>query len=88
MPNIKSKVKSIKKIEKRTKRNRIVKEKVKLAIKNARIAGEAKAKNTKELVSLAHKEINKSVSKGVYKKNNGARKSSRLDAYIKLVLNS
>ncbi|MGL5643663.1 MAG: 30S ribosomal protein S20 [Metamycoplasmataceae bacterium] len=40
------------------------------------------------MVSEAHKLINTSVSKGVFHKNNGSRKSSRLDAFVKLNLSN
>ena len=80
MANIKSKEKNIRKIEKRTIRNRAIKSSVKTAIKKAQKAILDKDKNVKELVSKAHKEIDKAVSKGVYHKNNGARKSSKLDS--------
>lgn len=83
MANIKSKEKNIRRIEKRTARNRIVKSQVKTAIRAAREAIEAKQENAKVLISKAHKEIDKAVSKGVFHKNTGARKASRLDAFAK-----
>jgi len=82
MANIKSKEKNIRRIAKATTRNKAIKSKVRLAIKNAKIAIDTKDKDLVKKVSLAHSEINKAVSKGVYHKNNGARKSSRLDAYL------
>ena len=83
MANIKSKEKNIRRIEKRTARNRIVKSQVKTSVRSAKEAAVAKDKNVKVLVSKAHKEIDKAVSKGVLHKNTGARKASRLDAYVK-----
>jgi len=82
MANIKSKEKNIKRIAKATSRNKAIKSRVRLAIKNAKIAIDNKDKELTKKISLAHSEINKAVSKGIYHKNNGARKSSRLDAYL------
>ena len=52
------------------------------------MAAIGKDPKTNELVSYAHKMINTSVSKGVFHKNNGARKSSRLDAFVKKTLSA
>lgn len=82
MANIKSKEKNIKRIEKNTIRNRAIKSRVKTAIRKAKEAVMAKDSNATALVSEAHKQIDKAVSKGVYHKNNGARKASRLDAFV------
>lgn len=82
MANIKSKEKNIRKIKKRTIRNKAIKSKVKTAIKKVKIAIDNKEKNINELFSKAKKEIDKAVSKGIYHKNKGARKSSRLNDYI------
>ncbi len=83
MANIKSKEKNIKRIEKRTTRNRMVKSKVKTAIRAAKEAVVSNHDNAKLLISKAHKEIDKAVSKGVLHKKTGARKASRLDKYVK-----
>ncbi len=83
MANIKSKEKNIKRIKKATIRNSAIKSRVRKAIRDAKAAVDSKDKNVKTLISKAHKEINTAVSKGVFHKNNGARKSSRLDAYAK-----
>lgn len=82
MANIKSKEKNMRRIAKATKRNSAIKSKVRTAIKKAKIAVENKEADAKAKISLAHKEINTAVSKGVFHKNNGARKSSRLDTYV------
>jgi small subunit ribosomal protein S20 len=83
MANIKSKQKNIKRIQKRTIRNRATKSKVRTAIKKVKKAIISKEKNISELLSLAHKEIDKAVSKGVFHKNNGSRKSSKLDNFVR-----
>ncbi|TCG11003.1 30S ribosomal protein S20 [Mycoplasma todarodis] len=73
MANIKSKMTRIKTNEKARVRNAAIKSRVRTAIKNAKAAIVAKEANA---------QINTAVSKGVFHKNNGARKSSRLDAFF------
>lgn len=80
MANIKSKEKNIKRIAKATERNRAIKSAVRTAIKKAKQAILAKEDKAPQLISEAFSQINKAVSKGVFKKNNGARKMSRLNA--------
>lgn len=82
MANIKSKEKNIRRIEKATARNKAVKSQVKTSVRAAKEAAVAKDKNANVLVAKAHKEIDKAVSKGVLHKNTGARKASRLDAFV------
>ncbi|WKX02319.1 30S ribosomal protein S20 [Candidatus Mycoplasma mahonii] len=82
MANIKSKEKNIRKIKKATTRNAVVKSKVRKAIKGAKLAVASGDKDVQIKISLAHKEINTAVSKGVFHKNNGARKISRLDKSV------
>lgn len=83
MANIKSKIKRIKTNEKSRVANAAMKSRVRKAIKKAKIAATQKDPKTNELVAYAHKIINTSASKGVFHKNNAARKSSRLDAFVK-----
>ena len=85
MANIKSKEKNIKRIEKATIRNKAIKSRVRLAIRNAKKAIDSNDKDIKVQISKAKKEIQTAVSKGVFHKNNGARKQARLDAYAKRV---
>ena len=82
MANIKSKQKSIISNEKANARNSAIKSSVRTAIKKAKKAVETKDKNVAEYVKNAHHEIDKAVSKGILHQNNGARKASRLDAYV------
>ncbi|WP_373597883.1 30S ribosomal protein S20 [Metamycoplasma equirhinis] len=82
MANIKSKQKAILSNEKANARNTAIKSSVKTAIKKAKLASQAKDPKTVELTQKAHREIDKAVSKGVLHQNNGARKASRLDAFI------
>lgn len=88
MANIKSKMTRIKTNEKARVANAAMKSRVRGSIKKAKIAAIEKDDKVKELVSEAHKLINTSVSKGVFHKNNGARKSSRLDAFVKKSLSA
>ena len=81
MANIKSKKKNIKKIAKQTERNRAIKSSTRKAIKKAREAILSKDKSVTQIISIAKKTINIAVSKGVFHKNNGARKQSKLDAF-------
>ncbi|ENY68610.1 30S ribosomal protein S20 [Metamycoplasma auris 15026] len=82
MANIKSKQKAILSNQKANARNSAIKSTVKTAIKKAKLAAESKSDKTAQLVAKAHHEIDKAVSKGVLHQNNGARKASRLDAFI------
>ena len=82
MANIKSKAKRIKTNEKARVANAAMKSRVRKAIKKAKLAASQNDPKTKELVAFAHKVINTSVSKGVFHKNNGARKAARLDAFV------
>ena len=83
MANIKSKEKNIKRIKKRTIRNSNLKSSTRTAIKKAKIAILNKEDNIPKKMAIAHKAINTAISKGVFHKNNGARKQSRLDAFYK-----
>ncbi len=79
MANIKSAKKRIKVTAVRTERNKAIRSKVKTAMKKVEkaIAGGDKAAAT-EALRLATVEIEKAQTKGVYHKNNAARKVSRL----------
>ena len=79
LANIKSAKKRIKVIETKTMRNKAIKSKVKTMIKKVEAAIEAKDKAAAEAaLKTATSEINKAASKGIYHKNNAARKVSRL----------
>ena len=79
MADIKSAKKRILVINKRTMRNKMIKSGVKTAIKKvlSAVAANDKAAASAALVS-ATKAIDMAASKGVYHKNNAARKKSRL----------
>ena len=79
MANIKSAKKRIKVIETKTLRNKMIKSKIKTYIKGleAAIAAGDKAVATEKL-NATIAEISKATSKGIFHKNNAARKISRL----------
>ena len=83
MANIKSAKKRIEVIDKKTLRTKMIKSKVKTVIKKveaAIAAGDKEAAQANLLVAIS--EINKAASKGVYHKNNAARKVSRLSKAV------
>lgn len=82
MANIKSKKKSILTQEKARLRNSAYKSQVRKAIKKTKIAALSNDSELPKLLAEAHKLIDKSVSKGIYHKNNGARKASKLDMFV------
>lgn len=85
MPNIKSAEKRVKIIEKKTLRNNMIKSSYKTAIKKFEVAvanGDAQAK---ELFVEATRKVDQACSKGVIKKNNAARKKSKLSKLMNTV---
>ena len=79
MPNIKSAIKRVKVIEKKTLRNNMIKSSYKSAVKKFEQAVEAgNLDEAKALFSEATKKIDQACTKGVIVKNNAARKKSRL----------
>ena len=79
MANIKSAKKRVLVTEIKTARNKAIKSKVKTCIKKVEAAVANKDKEVaNEALIVAISEINKAISKGLYHKNNAARKVSRL----------
>ncbi|HHW66686.1 MAG: small subunit ribosomal protein [Epulopiscium sp.] len=79
MANIKSAKKRIKVIQTKTLRNRIIKSKVKTAMKKVVLAVEnGNLEDAKIALSKAAAEIDKAASKGVFHKNTAARKKASL----------
>ena len=79
MPNIKSAIKRVSVIEKKTLRNNMIKSEYKTAIK--RFEEALASGNTEEatkLFSVATKKIDQACTKGVIVKNTAARKKSNL----------
>lgn len=79
MANIKSAKKRILVSQKRADRNKSIRSKVKTVIKKVEVAIEANDKAAAtEALKVAVSEIDKAAKKGIYHKNNAARKVSRL----------
>ena len=83
MANIKSAKKRILVIETKTLRNKVIKTKIKTLTKKLEAAIVAGDKaQAQERLKLTVSEINKAASKGVYHKNNAARKVARLSKAV------
>jgi len=78
MPNRKSQKKSLLQNKKKQLVNKAVKDSVKKLIKDSRTAIDAKSDQAGEMVKQTSKAVDKAVQKGVFKKNAGNRKKSRL----------
>lgn len=79
MPNIKSAIKRVSVIEKKTLRNNMIKSGYKSAVKKFEQALESgNIEDAKTLFSQATKKIDQACSKGVIVKNTAARKKSNL----------
>ena len=79
MPNIKSAIKRVNVIEKKTLQNNMIKSSYKTAVKKFEQAVEAgKIDEAKILLSEATKKIDQACTKGVIVKNTAARKKSSL----------
>lgn len=83
MANIKSAKKRIRTSEKNAARNKSIRSKVKTSMKKVYAAIDAKDKNAAEIaLKAATSEIAKATSKGIYHKNNCARKVSKLSQAV------
>ena len=79
MPNIKSAIKRVSVIEKKTLRNNMVKSGYKSAVKKFEQAVEAGNKEeATKLLALATKKVDQACTKGVIVKNTSARKKSNM----------
>lgn len=79
MPNIKSAIKRVSVIEKKTLRNNMIKSGYKSAVKKFEQAVEAgNKKEATELFSFATKKVDQACTKGVIVKNTAARKKSNM----------
>lgn len=78
MANIKSQIKRNRTNEAARERNKAVRSEVKTRVKNAERAIEDGADNAEELIRAAIKSIDTATTKGVYHRNNAARRKSRL----------
>ncbi len=83
MANIKSAKKRISVIETKTLRNKMIKSKIKTIIKKVEADIASGDKSTAQAsLKVATSEIGKAASKGIYHKNNAARKVARLSAAV------
>ena len=79
MPNIKSAIKRVSVIEKKTLKNNMIKSAYKTAVKNFEAAvAKENTKKAESLFSEATKKIDQACTKGVIVKNTAARKKSNL----------
>lgn len=79
MPNIKSAIKRVSIIEKKTLQNNMIKSEYKTAVKKFESAvTDGNKEKAEELLKLATKKIDTACSKGVIKKNTAARKKSNI----------
>ena len=79
MPNIKSAIKRVKVIDKKTAENNMIKTGIKTATKNfEKAVADGNIEEAKVLLSTASKKIDQACTKGVIKKNTASRKKSRL----------
>jgi len=86
LANIKSAKKRIKVIAKKTLANKIVKSQAKTAIKQVVVAANAgKTDEAKAALTNAVSKIDKASKKGIYHKNNAARKKSRLTKMVNAI---
>jgi len=86
MPNIKSAKKRVLVAERNHARNVAVKSRIKTAVKKVLAALKEDTSKVQELLSVAYKLLDKSVSKGVLHKNTAARKKSRLTKFVNKTL--
>lgn len=83
MANIKSAKKRILVTAKKTLRNKMVKTRTKSAIKGVMTAvAQNDAPKAKEALQVAIRVIDKATTKGIFHKNNGSRKKSRLTKIV------
>ena len=79
MPNIKSAIKRVSVIEKKTQRNNMIKSGYRTAVKKFEQAVEAgNVEEATKLFSVATKKVDQACSKGVIVKNTAARKKSNM----------
>jgi small subunit ribosomal protein S20 len=83
MPIIKSAKKALRQNLKRQAKNKIVRQKVKTVLKDARtLAGAKKGTEAQKSLSMIYKTIDKAAKKGIMKPNTAARKKSRIAKLI------
>lgn len=78
MANTKSAIKRMRQTAKRRARNRIIRSRLRTAVKAARVALASGAEGAREAVLAAIRALDKAVTKGVIHPNTAARKKSAL----------
>lgn len=78
MPNIKSAIKRVKVIAKKTAANKIKKSEIRTAVKKTKAAVASSVEGAAELVKDTQAVIDKAAAKGYMHKNTAARKKSKL----------
>ncbi len=87
MPNIKSAIKRVSVIEKKTAQNNMIKTGYRTAVRKVETAiSEGNAEVAKKLFVDATKKIDQACTKGVIKKNTAARKKSNLAKKINAIV--
>lgn len=87
MPNIKSAIKRVSVIEKKTAQNNMIKTGYRTAVRKVETAiSEGNAEEAKKLFVDATKKIDQACTKGVIKKNTAARKKSNLAKKINAIV--
>ena len=87
MAHTKSSIKDLKRIKKRTIRNRALRSKMRTYVKKARTAVDKGTTDAEERVSSACRVLDQMVTKGIIKKNNASRRKSRLMKRLNITLN-
>ncbi len=87
MPNIKSAIKRVSVIEKKTAQNNMIKTGYRTAVRKVELAiSEGNSEEAKKLFVDATKKIDQACTKGVIKKNTAARKKSNLAKKINAIV--
>ena len=87
MAHTKSSIKDLKRIKKRTIRNRALRSKMRNYVKKARTALNKGTSDAEERVGVACRVLDQMVTKGIIKKNNASRRKSRLVKRLNITLN-
>lgn len=78
MPNIKSAIKRVKVIAKKTAANKIKKSEIRTAVKKTKAAVASSVEGAADMIQSTQATLDKAVAKGYLHKNTVARKKSRL----------
>ncbi len=87
MANIKSAMKRIRQDAKRTERNKARRSRMRSQVKQVEVAlASGDTENARAALVAAQKELDRAASRGLIKRNNAARKVSRLNARVKALV--